>query len=172
MRPGLCSPEITDVPLLQRLLGRLKDEEGEIYCEVELRKVLVGIILVTALIVSAMLSCGMAYKQRPGYSGIPIRYGGWIYGQATYQSAKYQIRTAVWATITVSNETYAQATYTNEAGYYRVYVPPGTYTLTVRYAGYSQSYSVTIKEDQIKYLLNIYIERPEMEFRDHLEHRE
>lgn len=127
----------------------------------------VGALLVT-LMFATFTASAVAYKLPPCYGGTPIRYGGWVYGQVTYQSARYIIQGAVWAQITISNDTYTAITTTKQEGWYRVYVPPGDYTLTVKYAQYTQSYQLHINVDQIKYLLNIYIQRPEMGFKDWL----
>jgi len=126
-----------------------------------------GTLLVT-LMFATFTASAVAYKLPPCYGGTPIRYGGWVYGQVTYQSARFIIQGAVWAQITISNDTYTAITTTKQEGWYRVYVPPGDYTLTVKYAQYTQSYQLHINVDQIKYLLNIYIQRPEMGFKDWL----
>ena len=127
----------------------------------------VGALLVT-LMFATFTASAVAYKLPPCYGGTPIRYGGWVYGQVTYQSARFIIQGAVWAQITISNDTYTALTTTKSDGWYRVYIPPGDYTLTVKYAQYEQSCPIHMNEDQVKLLLNIYIQRPEMGFKDRL----
>lgn len=78
-----------------------------------------------------------------------------------------------WAQITITGtdstgKAVTDVVHSNGFGTYRVYLSPGTYTVTASYLRYSQTYNVKINVDQIYYLLNIYIERPDAGFKDYL----
>ncbi|MBS7629868.1 carboxypeptidase regulatory-like domain-containing protein [Candidatus Bathyarchaeota archaeon] len=132
-------------------------------------KILPIILLVfTIYLVTFYPAYTVAYKGF-GYSGVPIKYGGWLIGQVTMQ-IRHNIQLIPWAKITVTSTdgTFSEVTYTNGYGCYRIYLPPGEYKVTVEHARYSQTYEVTMREDAIYRLLNVYLERPDAEFQDRL----
>ncbi|MGQ9543262.1 MAG: carboxypeptidase-like regulatory domain-containing protein [Candidatus Bathyarchaeia archaeon] len=105
-----------------------------------------------------------------GYSGVPIKYGGWLIGQVRMQ-IRHVVQDIPWAkvTVTITNGTLIGVTYTNSYGWYRIYLPPGDYKVTVEHARYSQTYEITMRENAIYRLLNVYLERPDApEFQDRL----
>lgn len=134
------------------------------------RNVFPALLLVLAFYMTMMTPTLAVAYTGTGYSGTPIKYGGWLIGQV-YMEVSYVFQVIPWATITVTSTdgTITKVVYSNGYGWYRVYLPPGDYKVTVTYAHYTQTYEVTIREDQIYRLLNIIIERPDMpEFQDHL----
>jgi hypothetical protein len=137
------------------------------------RKTLAAVVLVLTVYIAFMLpSVTVAYKMPPGYSGTPIKYGGWLIGKV-YMEIRHYMQTIPWAKITVTSTdgTTTKVTSTNGQGGYRIYLPPGEYKVTVSHSHYTQEYDVTIREDQIYRILNIIIERPDMpEFQDRLAH--
>lgn len=138
------------------------------------KKIVAAVVLVLTIYIAVMLpTFTVAYKPPPGYSGKPIKYGGWLIGQV-YMEIRHHMQAIPWTKITITSTDGAitKIASTNGNGAYRVYLPPGDYTVTVSYSRYTQEYEVTIREDQIYRLLNIYIERPDMtEFQDRLAHK-
>jgi len=135
------------------------------------KKILPVVVLVFTIYIAVMLpTFTVAYTPPPGYSGKPIKYGGWLIGQVTME-IRHIVRAIPWAKITVTSVdgTFTKTVSTNGMGTYKIYLPPGDYTVTVSYVRYTQKYDITIREDQIYRFLNIYIERPDMpEFSDKL----
>jgi hypothetical protein len=110
------------------------------------------------------------YNYGYGYSGTPIRYGGWLVGNA-YIEVRHVVQPAAWASITIesTNESLTKVVHTSGAGGYKCYLPPGTYTVTACYSRYTQEYSIEIFEGSEIRLLNIYFDRPDCpEFQDRL----
>ncbi|MCJ7760541.1 carboxypeptidase-like regulatory domain-containing protein [Candidatus Bathyarchaeota archaeon] len=138
------------------------------------RRFLPAVVLVLTVYLAVCLpTFAVAYTTPPGYSGKPIKYGGWLVGQVLMEIS-HIVQKIPWATITVTNAdgTFTKTATTNGYGYYRVYLPPGEYKVTVSYARYSQTYDVTIRVDQEYRFLNVYLERPDMpEFQDRLAHK-
>jgi hypothetical protein len=138
------------------------------------RKLLPGVVLVLTVYLAVCLpTFAVAYTPPPGYSGKPIKYGAWLIGQVVMEIQHY-IQKIPWATITVTNAdgTFTKTATTNGNGYYRVYLPPGEYKVTVSYSRYSQTYDVTIRVDQEYRWLNVLLERPDTpEFQDRLAHK-
>ena len=138
------------------------------------RRLLPAVVLVLTVYLAVCLPpFAVASTPPPGYSGKPIKYGGWLIGQALME-IRHIIQKIPWATITVTNAdgTFKKTATTNGYGYYRVYLPPGEYKVTVSYARYSQTYDVTIRVDQEYRFLNVLLERPDMpEFQDRLAHK-
>jgi hypothetical protein len=134
------------------------------------RKVLPAIALALAVCMTAQLPALTVAYHGYGYSGTPIKYGGWLVGQV-YTEVGHVMQVVPWAKITVTNS-YGNVTmdaYSNGYGWYRLYLPPGDYKVNATYAHYTQTYDVTIREDQIYRLLNVYILRTDMpEFQDRL----
>lgn len=138
------------------------------------RKLLPAVVLVLTVYLAVCLpTFAVAYTPPPGYSGKPIKYGGWLIGQVLME-IRHIVQKIPWATITVTTAdgTFTKTATTNGNGYYRVYLPPGEYKVTVSYARYSQTYDVTIRVDQEYRFLNVLLERPDMpEFQDRLAHK-
>jgi len=141
------------------------------------RKVLTCTVLVLTVYLAILLPTpAFAYKGMLGYSGKAIKYGGWLMGEVTMEM-RHIIRKIPWATITVTGtdldgKNVTKVVHTSGFGSYRVYLPPGNYTVTASHAHYSQTYNVPIREDQIYRFLNIYLERSDApEFKDYLEHK-
>lgn len=110
------------------------------------------------------------YNYGYGYSGTPIKYGGWLVGNA-YIEIRHVVQVAAWATITVESAdgSLTKVLHTTGQGGYKTYLPPGNYTVTASYSRYTQDYDIEIREDSSMRLLNIYIYRPDApEFQDHL----
>ena len=129
-------------------------------------------LLLTVYLATLLPTAAFAYTPGPGYSGTPINYGGWLLGRV-YIEIRGVVENAPWAKITVtgtdsSGKAVSDLAYSNGFGNYRAYLSPGNYTVTVNYAHYTQTYNVQIKTDQIYYLLNIYIERPDAGFKNYL----
>ena len=135
------------------------------------KKILPAAVLVLTVYLLVLLpTLAVAYRLPPGYGGTPIKYGGWLIGQVIME-IRHRIQTIPWVKITITSTDGAltKVTKTNEYGNYKIYLPPGDYNVTATYARYVQTYNITIREDQIFYRLNIYIERPDApEFQDHL----
>jgi hypothetical protein len=135
------------------------------------KKTITAVILVLTVYLAVVhTTVAVAYTPPPGYSGKPIKYGGWLIGQV-YMEMHHIIRRIPWAKITATSVdgTFTKTTTTSGFGSYKMYLPPGNYTVTLTHAHYTQKYDITIREDQIYRLLNIYIERPDMpEFSDKL----
>ena len=136
-----------------------------------MKKVVAGLSLVLMVCMITLLPTVAVAYLGLGYSGTPIAYGGWIIGQV-YIEAQHVMRPIPWVKITVTSptdSTFSKVTSTNEGGYYRVYVPPGNYTVTAEYTHYTQTYNITMREDAIYRWVNIYITRPDMpEYQDRL----
>jgi len=132
-------------------------------------KVLPVIALALAVCMTAQLPALAFAYSGIGYSGTPIKYGGWLIGQVHIE-IRHRMQEAPWAKIiTTSTNGSTQVAYSNGNGWYRLYLPPGDYKVNATYAHYTQTYDVTISEDQIYRLLNIIIDRPDMpEFQDRL----
>jgi CubicO group peptidase (beta-lactamase class C family) len=140
------------------------------------RNVLTCTVLVLTVYLAILLpTAAFAYTPFSGYSGTPIKYGGWILGEVTMEM-RHIIRKIPWVKITVTGtdvdgKSVTKEVHTNGFGSYRVYLPPGNYTVTASHAQYSQTYNVPIREDQIYRFLNIYLERSDApEFQDYLQH--
>jgi len=138
------------------------------------RKLLPAVVLVLTVYLAVCLpTFAVAYTPPPGYSGKPIKYGAWLIGQVVME-IQHIVQKIPWATITVTNAdgTFKKTATTHGDGYYRVYLPPGEYNVTVSYSRYSQTYDVTIRVDQQYRFLNVYLERPDTpEFQDRLAHK-
>jgi len=138
------------------------------------RKLLPAVVLVLTVYLAVCLpTFAVAYTPPPGYSGKPIKYGAWLIGQVVME-IQHVVQKIPWATITVTNAdgTFKKTATTHGDGYYRVYLPPGEYNVTVSYSRYSQTYEVTIRVDQEYRWLNVLLERPDMpEFQDRLAHK-
>ncbi len=137
------------------------------------RNVLTCTVLVLTVYLAILLpTAALAYTPSPGYSGTPINYGGWLLGEVD-MNIRNIVEKVPWAQITVTGtdstgKAVTDVVHSNGFGTYRVYLSPGTYTVTVSYLQYSQTYNVKINVDQIYYLLNIYIERPDAGFKNYL----
>jgi hypothetical protein len=110
------------------------------------------------------------YNYGYGYHGTPIKYGGWLAGNA-YIEIRHIVQTAAWATITVESTdgSLTKVLHTSERGGYATYLPPGNYTVTASYSRYTQEYSIEMRESSPLRLLNIYFDRPDCpEFQDRL----
>ncbi|MCX6659798.1 MAG: carboxypeptidase-like regulatory domain-containing protein [Candidatus Bathyarchaeota archaeon] len=138
------------------------------------RRLLPAVVLVLTVYLAVCLpTFAVAYTPPLGYSGKPIKYGGWLVGQVLMEIS-HIVQKISWAkiTVTTADGTFTKTATTNGYGYYRVYLPPGEYKVTVSYARYSQTYDVTIRVDQEYRFLNVYLERPDMpEFQDRLAHK-
>lgn len=137
------------------------------------RKLLpLAVLMLTTYMLLLLPTFTAAYGGYYWYSGKPIKYGGWLIGQV-YMEIRDKVQPIPWVKITVTsaNGTMTKVAYTNGYGYYRVYLPPGDYTVTASYVRYTQTSNVTIWENAEYRRLNIYIERPDMpEFQDRLAH--
>jgi hypothetical protein len=105
-----------------------------------------------------------------GYSGTPIKYGGWLVGNA-YIEVRHLVQPAAWATITIESTdgSLTKVVHTSGAGGYKSYLPPGNYTVAACYSRYTQEYNIEIFEGSEIRLLNIYFDRPDCpEFQDRL----
>lgn len=105
-----------------------------------------------------------------GYSGTPIKYGGWLVGNA-YIEVRHVTQPAAWASIEIvsTDGSLTKVVHTTGLGGYKAYLPPGNYTVTASYSRYSQDYDIEIFEGSEIRLLNIYFYRPDCpEFQDRL----
>jgi hypothetical protein len=131
-----------------------------------------ALLILTMYVAMFLPSMAVAryYNYGYGYTGSPIKYGGWLVGQA-YIEVRHQVQEAAWATITVESTdgSLTKVLNTNGRGGYKAYLPPGSYEVTASYSRYTQKYAIEIQEGTPLRLLNIYFDRPDCpEFQDRL----
>ena len=136
-------------------------------------KMFVCALLILTIYV-AMFIPSMAVARRYnfgyGYSGTPIKYGGWLVGNA-YIEVRHIVQGAAWATITIENSdgSFSEVKHTSGKGGYKIYLPPGNYTVKASYSRYTQEYSIEMNEGDPVHIQNIYFYRPDCpEFQDRL----
>jgi hypothetical protein len=129
-----------------------------------------ALLILTIYVAMFLPSMAVARYYGYGYSGTPIKYGGWLVGNA-YIEVKHIVQPAAWATITVESTdgSLTKVVHTSGVGGYKAYLPAGTYTLTACYSRYTQEYDIEILETSSYRLQNIYFDRPDCpEFQDRL----
>ena len=136
------------------------------------RTITAVVLVLTVYLTVVHTSVAVAYTPPPGYSGTPIKYGGWLIGRV-YMEMRHIMRAIPWAKINATSVdgTFTKTVTTNGFGGYKMYLPPGNYTVTLSHAQYTQTYDINIRVDQIYRWLNIYIERPDAGFSDKLEYK-
>ncbi|MGA2971328.1 MAG: carboxypeptidase-like regulatory domain-containing protein [Candidatus Bathyarchaeia archaeon] len=98
------------------------------------------VLMAAGMIALALLGARLAIAQsqlNPSYGGGLIR--GQVLGFDMYD----QLQPIEWATVTATNGQYKFVAYTGSSGYYEMYVPTGTYNVTVIEPGYT-AYSNTV----------------------------
>ncbi len=114
---------------------------------------------VVAMLVIALMLLGARLVLAQPQPNEYLRGGGIIAGYILGVDMYDQLQPIVWATVYASDYRYTFVAYSSSGGFYEMFVPAGTYNVTVveqGYKAYSNSVSVS---DGSKSTINIYLEQ-------------
>jgi hypothetical protein len=111
------------------------------------------------LLLSAFVAGAMVMVSAQNHSQQVFHGGGLIHG-SVYGFTMYDELTPIeWAPVTASNDQFEFVAYTGAGGNYEMFVPTGTYNLTVITPGYT-AYSMSVSvSDGSASTLNFYLEQ-------------